>query len=149
MSNLFTIVRQQYPFVKGLTWAKIDEQIEFDKTHGYGDKSFYHKISEETDLVTGCHEANPGLIRNIQVNMSKFGYSIMHIYSSRYRTAKTMGRHKDDQDVVIVQSLGRMKYRFDDDSEVIISPGDALYIPKEVYHDPIHIEPRITCSFSK
>ena len=149
MSNLFTLVRQQYSFVKGITWKDIEDQIKFDKTHGYDGESFYYKISEETDLVTGCHESKPGLIRNIQINMSKFGYSNMHIYSSRYKVAETMGRHNDDQDVVIVQSLGRMKYRFDDDSEVIISPGDALYIPKEVYHDPIHIEPRITCSFSK
>ena len=50
---------------------------------------------------------------------------------------------------MIVQSFGRVKYRFDDGSEVTLNPSDALYIPKGMYHNPIIMEPRITLSFAQ
>jgi mannose-6-phosphate isomerase-like protein (cupin superfamily) len=76
------------------------------------------------------------------------GVKVLHIYTSFSENAPTFGRHCDKTDVLIVQSFGRVKYKFDDESIVEMNPGDAIYIPKGIYHDPISFEPRVTLSFS-
>jgi len=74
--------------------------------------------------------------------------SVLHIYTSLTSSAPTFGRHCDDVDVLIVQSIGKVAYMFDDNSKVEMNPGDSLFIPKGVYHNPIVSEPRVTLSFS-
>lgn len=41
-----------------------------------------------------------------------------------------------------------MSYKFDDGELIVLKPGDGVYIPKGMYHDPIPIEPRVSLSFS-
>jgi len=142
MTEYYRYYPKQYRFVIGITWEHVDEQIRYEK-----EVETYSKISDTTDLVVNCG-VYPGLLQNIRMKFSLHGYNDMHIYSSRYREAVTMGRHNDDQDVLIVQSLGRMMYVFDTGDEVILNPGDGLYITKFVQHNPVHIEPRITVSLS-
>ena len=61
--------------------------------------------------------------------------------------ARTYGRHKDAESVLLIQAVGKMMYRFDDGSFIILNPGDALYIPSGVYHDPETVMgPRVTIS---
>ena len=65
-----------------------------------------------------------------------------------YNVAETYGRHRDEENVLLVQSIGRMSYAFDDGSLCILDPGDSLYITSGVYHDPRTIisDPRVTIS---
>lgn len=142
MTENYRYYPKQYQFVIGITWDHVDQQISYEK-----EAETYSKISDTTDLVIHCGVV-PGLLQNIKMKFVGHGYRDMHIYSSRHKEAVTMGRHNDDQDVLIVQSLGKMMYVFDDGDSVTLNPGDGLYIPKFVYHNPVHVEPRITVSLS-
>jgi ribosomal protein L16 Arg81 hydroxylase len=71
----------------------------------------------------------------------------MHVYSSLAKNASNFGNHYDNTDVLIVQSVGIIKYSFDNNLEHTLYPGDSLFIPKYVNHNPIILEPRITLSF--
>jgi len=72
----------------------------------------------------------------------------MHVYISLCEKASTFERHNDDIDVMILQSIGTMRYKIDGiDNEVVLTPGEAVYIPKFVYHEPIVDGPRVTISF--
>ena len=51
-------------------------------------------------------------------------------------------------DVLIVQAIGSVCYSFDDGKIFRLNPGDSIFIPKGVYHNPIVLEPRVTLSFS-
>ena len=135
---------KQFNFVKGITWKHVDDQIAYEKQTGT-----YRAISDDTDLVIDC-AAKPGLLQNITEQFYRLvSMDTMHIFSSKCRqSAETLGRHNDDQNVLITQSMGRMVYLFDNGDEVILAPEDGLYIPRFVYHNPVHIEPRITVSMS-
>tara|TARA_B100001996_G_C18198875_1_gene415188 strand:+ start:33 stop:491 length:459 start_codon:yes stop_codon:yes gene_type:complete len=56
-------------------------------------------------------------------------------------------RHCDDKDVLIVQAIGRMEYRFDNMKSYILDQGDSIFIPVGVYHTPIVHSARCTLSF--
>ena len=78
-------------------------------------------------------------------------YNKMDVYISFTGGAESFGKHKDTDDVLIVQAIGRMKYTLYDDQipqEFILNPGDSLFIPEGTYHDPTTLEPRVTLSFS-
>ena len=73
-------------------------------------------------------------------------YTAMDVYISFTGGAESFGKHKDTDDVLIVQAIGRMKYTLDKD--YILNPGDSLFIPEGTYHAPTILEPRVTLSFS-
>ena len=74
------------------------------------------------------------------------GDTEMDVYISFTGGAESFDKHKDTDDVLIVQAIGRMKYTLDKD--YILNPGDSLFIPEGTYHDPSTLEPRVTLSFS-
>ena len=53
----------------------------------------------------------------------------------------------NEENVLIVQSIGSVQYRINGEIYTL-NPGDSLYIPSGVYHEPIVSEPRVTFSFS-
>ena len=77
---------------------------------------------------------------------------VLHVYTSLGGNSPTFGRHKDEMDVLIIQSIGQIKYKIDNDTTesdtVTLNPGDGLIIKEGVYHTPIIKEPRVTLSFS-
>jgi mannose-6-phosphate isomerase-like protein (cupin superfamily) len=140
----YTHHKKQYLFATNVSWLDVASQIELEKVN-----DTYRAISDETDLCIDCG-CVPGFLANIYQKFKRdYGYNAMHMYTSRKIGAETLGRHNDDQDVLIVQSRGRMTYKFDDDNVVTLYPGDGLYIPAWVHHNPITIEPRITLSLSR
>lgn len=72
----------------------------------------------------------------------------MHLYMSLCGNSSTFGRHNDNDDVLIVQSIGLMHYTFDDGNTITLEPGDGLFIKEGVYHTPIVSGPRVTLSSS-
>jgi len=76
------------------------------------------------------------------------GINVLKVYLSFCKDNSTFGRHNDTMDVLIVQSIGEVSYRFDDGSIYDLTPGDSIYIPKGTYHDPIVKSSRVTLSFS-
>ena len=71
----------------------------------------------------------------------------MHVYLSLTSDSPTFGKHKDEDDVLIVQAIGSMKY-FIENEWVTLVPGEYLYIPKGIYHTPVVLTPRVTLSFA-
>ena len=78
----------------------------------------------------------------------------MDVYVSYFSPADTFKRHKDDENVLIIGVKGRTSYRFDTNAcetcladIVVINPGDALYIPKGMYHEPSPKSPRAIFSY--
>ena len=141
----YTSQPNKFNFVKGVTWSHVNRQMH----------EGVHLVKGDVTLLfgptQGSFEDYRGLFYNILMQMHREPerWRYMHIYHSRVFSGKTSGRHDDETDVMIVQSFGRVKYRFDDGSEVILNPSDALYIPKGMYHNPIIMEPRITLSFAQ
>ena len=86
----------------------------------------------------------PGSLKKVR---DKVNYSEMHIYISFVSNSDNFGRHNDDDDVLLVQSIGKMKYEVEGIS-YILNPGDSLFIPEQVYHTPIVLGPRATLSFA-
>ena len=84
----------------------------------------------------------------IMILHNENGYIIQtcHVYTSFGSDCVTFGRHKDKVDVLITQAVGSVSYKFDDESIHRLEPGDSLFIPKGVYHDPYPHSPRITLS---
>lgn len=141
----YTYQPKKFNFVKSLTWLHINEQM---LTGMYEVKNDVTLLFGETH---GTYTDYRGLLLNIhrQMNREPEGWDFMHIYHSRVHEGVTTGRHNDETDVMIVQAVGKIMYRFDDGSEVIMNPSDALYIPVGMYHEPVIIGPRITLSFAQ
>jgi len=132
--------RNKYNVVKNVSWEdvrlKVSDEIKRDSVLVInGDK--YSFV---------CHnEYLPGTLKSAY---HEVGMEEMHVYISFSDNAETFGRHNDEDDVLIVQSIGKMTYKFDNGIICMLSPGDSLFIPAGVYHDPIVHEPRVTLSFS-
>lgn len=91
----------------------------------------------------------PGTLKDAfeSIYNSDFDVETIYTFISFKADAKTYGRHKDDDPVLIVQAIGKMMYQFDDGSACILEPGDSMYIPPTVYHTPKTIMgPRVTLS---
>jgi ribosomal protein L16 Arg81 hydroxylase len=128
-----------------VSWVDIDRQIEYEVDKGKclvtgGDNVTYTLLYQRKTQQ---------IFKDLRKKMKKErGYHCLHIYASKAANATTFNRHKDENDVLIVQSVGSMMYTFDNGDNICLNPGDGLFIPKSVYHNPICIEPRITLSFS-
>ncbi len=139
----YEVYPKQFRYATNISWLEVERQVELEKSRGTA-----QYVSDETDLCIDCG-CEPGVLSNIYERFLRdTGWKAMHMYTSKKVAADGLGRHNDDQEVLIVQSRGRMKYQFDDGNTVLLYPGDGLYIPIWMYHNPITIEPRITLSFS-
>ena len=129
---------------KKVTWDDLIEKIsnEYDKNTN---KTVLFKHSP---TIVCQNSYLPGTLLNAfnEVSTNK-KVKDMHIYTSFSKNADNFGRHKDEDDVLIVQAIGKTSYLFDDGKEYTLSPGDSIFIPKGVYHTPRILEPRVTLSF--
>jgi len=131
--------------VSQITWDDVAEKISKDFAEGdydiilHKDKSptfvlkghwFPQKFMDVLDQMSQYYEYDP---HNIDVYVSFAGNSQSH------------DRHFDFYDIVLVQLIGKMRYLIDDEP-CILSPGDALYMPVETYHEPFISEARVTMS---
>ena len=137
----YIIERQAFPFIKEIQWSHVEQQRLMEEWQGI------EETRGDTNLLTECGYSEPGLLNDVLNERMKYGYNSLHIYYSKLKEAKTGGKHTDCVDVLIVQSYGRMKYIIEDD-EIILKPTDSVFNPSGIYHEGVHIEPRITCSFA-
>lgn len=106
-----------------------------------------HKDNASPTVVTH-NEYYTGNIHRTVNNLKKhYNFKNMHMYISFGKYSTTFGRHKDEVDVLIVQSIGKTSYKFDNGYVCELSPGDSLFIPKGVYHKPVVLEQRVSLSF--
>jgi ribosomal protein L16 Arg81 hydroxylase len=144
----YEFIKQGFLECTELTWEDIDIQV-----HNEVQRRKCRIVGESYDDLTyillDYQRFNPNISKIHQKMMDQYNLKVLHIYTSKNHNGKTFGRHCDNVDVLIVQSIGKMDYRFDDDQVISLQPGDGLYIPEGVYHDPISSEPRVTLSFSR
>jgi ribosomal protein L16 Arg81 hydroxylase len=142
---MYKLLTNEFQDFTHLSWDDIDSQIEYELSKN---KCKVLGTTNKTYLLLYQRKTQQALKDLRKLIKKERGYHCLHVYASKDANATTFNRHCDTNDVLIVQSLGSMIYNFDNGDNVLLNPGDGLYIPKSVYHNPICIEPRITLSFS-
>tara|TARA_B100001094_G_C18042239_1_gene725562 strand:- start:595 stop:1032 length:438 start_codon:yes stop_codon:yes gene_type:complete len=139
------LLTNKYNYCKDIIWEDVIRKIEDEFKCGT------HRFlpSKEYAPTFVLHNRYfPNTIQKVYDKVKEFeGIDEMHIYTSLGRGSPTFGTHKDNTDVLIVQSIGRMIYVIEN-KEYLLNPGDGLVIPCGVYHSPLVMEPRVTLSFS-
>jgi mannose-6-phosphate isomerase-like protein (cupin superfamily) len=106
-----------------------------------------HKDNAHPTLVTHNDYYKGNIHKTINNVKKYYNFKNMHMYISFGKHSTTFRRHNDDVDVLIVQSIGKTSYKFDNGYVCELKPGDSLFIPKGVYHEPIVTEQRVSLSF--
>ena len=88
-------------------------------------------------------------IEKVQNVLKDLKCSIAHLYFNISTKAETFGKHKDTMDVYFWQCQGVTKWIIEDKDEVILNPGDMIYIPKGINHNVIPLSPRLGVSMSE
>lgn len=92
------------------------------------------------------HDAHE--IEKVKQVLKNLNCNAAHLYFNIATKAKTFGNHKDSMDVYFWQCQGVTKWIIDNKDEVILNPGDLIYVPKGVYHKVIPLSPRLGVSMS-
>ena len=155
------VIQGYAPEVGKITWQdamlKIDADVQEDKfiCIRHNDENYTLHTKDKLMVVRGeiptivCESSYvPNTFLPVCQKVQKdWGMIEFHTYVSMSKKTSTFGRHNDTMDVLIVQAMGKVTYRFDD-AIIKLRPGDAVFIPEGEYHDPIVHGPRITLSFS-
>jgi ribosomal protein L16 Arg81 hydroxylase len=156
--NDVKLTKNHFKSPKNIVWEDVIEKISHEcvsKTHKLIIKKPCENENEscylfrESPTLVLYTDFFPNTINNsFEEIQLKEGIRDMHLYVSFSKNSITFGRHNDDDDILIVQSIGTVSYKFDDQTIYNLNPGDSLFIPKEVYHEPILYGPRVTLSCS-
>ena len=146
-------LNNKFNYCKDIIWEDIIDKIDNEYKFGYRENghpkvaSFMPEVQYAPTFVLST-EYFPNTIQKAYDKVKEFeGINKLVIYTSFGCGSPTFGTHKDYGDILLVQSIGRMKYVIEN-KEYLLNPGDGLVIPSEVYHSPLVLEPRVTLSFS-
>ena len=150
--------------VSNIQWEDVFDKLEYDRLQktftviapkvkseeilNETDNIILHKGAMNTIICEGSY--TPWSMRPLADHMkTTYNMRDFHQYVSLCGESSTFGRHNDNVDVMIVPIIGKIGYRVDGlGDRVDMEPGDVLYIPKYVYHEPVVYGPRATLSFS-
>tara|TARA_Y100001963_G_C6394327_1_gene271213 strand:- start:13 stop:456 length:444 start_codon:yes stop_codon:yes gene_type:complete len=139
---------RKFNYCKNISWDLIVDKI----AHEFNNKTSKFVVDKESlNPPTFVLHNNylPGKLQTVYDKVRrKWKTKVMHIYTSLGANSVTFGRHCDEEDVLLVQSVGRMNYYVDGIGAIEFNTGDGIIIPAGVYHTPYVLEPRITLSFS-
>lgn len=135
----------EFHYCTQISWEDVDNQILKESKN-----NTCRIVGEDnpTIILLDYHNYSSPISNIRDRTKNKCLMGVLHVYVSKNSNAQTMGNHRDDVDVLIVQSIGNMTYIIDNQT-IILNPGDGLFIPKGVDHNPIVTEPRVTLSFSQ
>ena len=144
------VFENRFPVAKKVIWNDAVKKVNFDV-----DNDAFYALKEETDvneervtIIGLTNYKTPSIKVAYDSVFSEFPMiESMYLYISKIKGSHCFDRHNDPEAVLLVQCIGSMSYEFDDGSTRTINPGDALYIPSEVYHNPTVNTPRVTMSF--
>ena len=141
----YEYLKGRFNYCQNILWEDVIYKIDNEFK-----SSSYKLLVERTQAPTFVlHNSYlPGSLKSIfeRVN-NEMNTKVLHVYTSLGSNSPTFGRHKDSMDVLIIQSIGQIKYKIDNDM-VSLNPGDGVIIKRGIYHTPIIEEPRVTLSFS-
>ena len=142
--NTPTLHKNSFDVVSQVTWT--DVLLRLDREFRSGDHTYVTDGVSPPTFVTNSDFYPPSVQAAYDEVSTKFPVGDLHIYISVAANSKTFGRHCDEMNVLIVSAIGDIVYEFDD-GEHLLTPGDAIYIPKGVFHCPRVLGPRATLSF--
>ena len=146
-------IKQKFNYCKNIPWSDIIDKI----SHEYSNKTYCEypiviKLDKDKEFPPTFILHNdylPGKLQRVYDSVrTKWNIVDMHVYTSFGPNSSTIGRHCDSDDVLIVQSVGRMNYYVEGLGAIECNPGDGIMIPAGVYHEPISCTPRAILSFS-
>jgi mannose-6-phosphate isomerase-like protein (cupin superfamily) len=146
-----TLFENAFPDYRNLDFDALDQKIRAaEQTFGAryvssaGDSNIHEEMSH---TIMNEKYYTPRVAEIFEEMKAEHGVSDLHVYCSYQQDAGTIGKHKDYDDVLLIQSVGGMEYLIDGET-YFIKEGDALFIPKGTYHTPKVISQRITLSFA-
>ena len=145
--NDYKVKRNHFSLVKSILWEDIIDKLNYEYAKKTHDIIIRDELTPPTFLMHGDYLPNSIGVAYNEVCKALKSRMDMHMYTSFGSNADTFGRHNDDDDVLIVQSVGKVVYEFDDGNRFTLHPGDSIFIKEGVYHNPIVLDPRITLSF--
>ena len=141
---MVTFHKNRYQLAKQITWndviRKMENEFELGTCSVHG-----HKIPT---IVLHNENQTRTIFDAVKEIENDWTTTSCHLYTSFAKGSTTFSRHNDDVNVLIVGAIGKVSYKFDDGAIHIVEPGDALYIPAGVYHDPDVHSARVTLSIS-
>lgn len=134
--------------IRGVVWTDVTKKYHHDKSVLFDSVEFATPDTiklEDSTYLPGSLQIFKEIMSDPRLNVVQ---NDVHIYISYGPKARTYGRHVDDESVLLVQAINDMSYKFDDGSICVLQPGDSLFIPSGVYHDPKPVAggPRVTLS---
>ena len=133
----------QYKFCAEITWEDVMDKLNQELQTGSAKcmrHTYYLGNSYRPNTIQRAFDE---VIGNSPLTL---GDNEMHLFISFTPSAQVFGKHRDNDDVFLVQAIGKMIYELD--REYVLSPGDSLFVPMGTYHTPKVIEPRVTLSFA-
>jgi len=138
--------KDKFPVAKQVTWEDVITKIDLEFKAGTH-KGIYHNSYAPTLVLH--QNVFPGTMGEVYKEVEeKEGIISMHTYLSFGAGAQTFGNHKDTMDSLFVQAIGRTGYVIENKDVYWLEPGDALWVPKDIWHDPKVIGPRVLLSFT-
>ena len=139
--------RNKYNIVKNVSWKDVKMKIYLDANNDQTRNAIGRGVSGGDS----SGESLPGTIMGAynEICGKTSPWRVIHLYYSFKDNAICFLRHKDRMDVLLVQAIGKMSYKFDNGRVCTLNPGDSLYIPLGIYHEPITSKPRVTLSCSR
>lgn len=145
---MYKFKKDYFPEIN-ISWADAISKIDEDVISGFW--GYTQKPMLENFIPTIIGEGTyrpPSFLPICEKVYKDYRMKCLHTYVSYSLMSETFGRHNDNTDVLIVQAIGETSYGFDDGKEYRLTPGDAIYIPEGVYHNPKGHCPRVSLSFS-
>jgi len=135
-------------FSPNFTWNDVIRNIDISIQNNLSSATFamggiaLHEIYgiKDCELVMETLKKNNPKNKNFSFNM----------YISLSKNSKSFGKHKDNSDVWVWQSIGKSKFSVFENSkefQYTLNPGDFLYIPKLIFHKATPLSPRVSISF--
>lgn len=124
-------------YKKGAIRKLIEDPISWDQiinSAGKQNRLLEGGMVQQDPVVPGCIK----LLRDklLKLYTPRTNDATVHVYCSFSKDAETYGKHKDTANVWFIGAIGQTV--FDIEGQTYnIGPGDAMFIPRSVYHTPI------------
>jgi len=146
----YEYLKGKFNYCQNVSWGDVISKIDNE----FRNESHKFLVEEGQTPTFVLHNLYlPGTLTQVfdRVN-HEMRTKVLHVYTSLGGNSPTFGRHKDEMDVLIIQSIGQIEYKIDNDTiesdTITLNPGDGLIIKEGVYHTPIIKELRVTLSFA-
>ena len=107
----YEYLKGKFNYCQNVSWADVIDKID-DEFKNASYKLLVEKRQAPTFVLHNFYL--PGTLRQVfdRVN-EEMKTKVLHVYTSLGGNSPTFGRHNDGMDVLIIQSIGQIKYKID------------------------------------